>query len=557
MKFINIYKQILKGLILSVFIGSLANAGQCDTRLFSVTADSSLTIGDMVDNLADTCGLSVIVKDEAAKMRMNKKLYYVKLKNATMRTFLNTVLKDNDLHYSIEGNKLTIAYLITKTFRVHYVSGRRVGKSNAGVTIAGGGSSSDSSSSGSSNASTTVMGGGSSSTTGISIESNDEFMFWKNIGDEVQRVLVSAGDGSTHYAKTSDKSWVGPDGQVWEYNPVAPIVNPEAGMITVTGTPAQIEKVAKYIDTLSTQIKKQVLIDVRIMSVTFDDSRTTGIDWNQIYNLQNVGVTTLGYSLNKVATGTYTSALTGGFSEFTPGTNVRDVWYETDASGTTTRKTENYIKGSDNGGGLIATGSVEVSDVIKFLSTQGNVKNISSPRVMTLNNQPALISVGKELFYKITTASTTSSGGGSTAAQGETINSVFAGILLDITPEIDDNGMITLKINPSISDTINATTSTDGKRTMPPDLVRRQMASVIKVKDGEHAILGGLISSKEGIESNKVPILGDIPIISYAFNREKNIKTTEELVLIITPHIVETPKDALMKDLGYSILNEK
>ena len=535
MKFINIYKQILKGLILSIFIGSIANAGQCDTRLFSVTADSSLTIGDMVDNLADTCGLSVIVKDEAAKMRMNKKLYYVKLKNATMRTFLNTVLKDNDLFYSIEGNKLTISYLITKTFRVHYISGTRVGKSNAGVTIIAGGSSSGSSSSASSSSSSqgtsNTIGGGTESHTGISIESNDEFLFWSNIGAEVQRVLVSAGDGSTHYAKTSDKSWVGPDGQVWEYNPVAPIVNPEAGMITVTGTPTQIDKVAKYIDTLTTQIKKQVLIDVRILSVNFDDSKTTGIDWSQIYSLQSLSInTTL-----EAARNIYPTKLTSGaVTEWT-----RDE------------------KSNPAGASVFATGNVDVKDIVKFLGTQGNVKNISSPRVMTLNNQPALISVGKELFYKITTASTSSSGGGSTAAQGEEINSVFAGILLDITPEIDDNGMITLKINPSISDTINATTSSDGKRTMPPDLVRRQLASVIKVKDGEHAILGGLISTKEGVESSKVPILGDIPILSYAFNRKVDTKTTEELVLIITPHIIETPKDALMKDLGYSILNEK
>lgn len=533
MKFINISKIILKGLIIFTLMNSLGNAGQCDTRLFSVTADSSLTIGDMVDNLADTCGLSVIVKDEAARLRMNKKLYYVKLKNATMRTFLNTVLKDNDLHYSIEGNKLTISYLITKTFRVHYIAGNRIGKSNAGVTVIAGGSSESSStpSSSSSSASTNTLGGGAASHTGINIESNDEFLFWKNIGDEVQRILVSAGDGSTHFAKTSDKSWVGPDGQVWEYNPVAPIVNPEAGMITVTGTPAQIDRVAKYIDTLATQIKKQVLIDVRIMSVNFDDSRTTGIDWSQIYNLQNMSVNTLAAASQNISGGKYT--IGSGFTEFGFGSS------------------------QDQGGAIVATGSVEVSDIIKFLGTQGNVKNISSPRVMTLNNQPALISVGKELFYKITTASTAASGGGSTSAQGEEINSVFAGILLDITPEIDDNGMITLKINPSISDTVETTTTGSGSRTMPPDLVRRQMASVIKVKDGEHAILGGLISSKEGVESNKVPILGDIPILSYAFKRDKNIKTTEELVLIITPHIIETPKDALMKDLGYSILNEK
>ncbi|MBD3807945.1 MAG: pilus (MSHA type) biogenesis protein MshL [Epsilonproteobacteria bacterium] len=532
MTFISIGKKISKSLVLFVLINSLANAGQCDTRLFSVTADSSLTIGDMIDNLADTCGLSVIVKDEAAKMRMNKKLYYVKLKNSTMRSFLNTVLKDNDLHYSLEGNKLTISYLITKTFRVHYIAGNRVGKSNAGVTIIAGGSGAGTSTSGSSSSqsSTTTFGGGSESSTGISIESNDEFLFWSNIGTEIQRVLVSAGDGSTHFAKTSDKSWVGPDGQVWEYNPIAPIVNAEAGMITVTGTPAQIDKVAKYIDTLTNQLKKQVLIDVRIMSVNFDDSRTTGIDWSQIFSLGNLKVST----------------------SIDTGTNLLATKLENGMPTEWSRGTEHF-----DGAEIFATGSVDVSDIIKFLGTQGNVRNISSPRVMTLNNQPALISVGKELFYKITTASTTASGGGSTSAQGEEINSVFAGILLDITPEIDDNGMITLKINPSISDTINTTLSSDGKRSMPPDLVRRQLASVIKVKNGEHAILGGLISSKEGIESNKVPILGDIPILGYAFSRDKNIKTTEELVLIITPHIVETPKDNLMKDLGYSKLNEK
>lgn len=536
MKFINIYKQILKGLILSVFIGSLANAGQCDTRLFSVTADSSLTIGDMVDNLADTCGLSVIVKDEAAKMRMNKKLYYVKLKNATMRTFLNTVLKDNDLHYSIEGNKLTIAYLITKTFRVHYISGDRVGKSNAHVTIANSNNSvsSGTSTSGSTGTASSTSGEPTSGT-GMSIETNDEFLFWNTVGKEIQRILVGAGDGSTHYTKTSDNSWVGPDGQVWEYNPVAPIVNPEAGMITVTGTPTQIEKVTQYVDTLTKQLKKQVLIDVRIMSVNFDDSKTTGIDWSQIYNLQNMSVNTLVSATR----------------------NISDITNEVGTGIDTWTRVKNG--GNMNEQAIVASGSVEVSDIVKFLGTQGNVKSISSPRIMTLNNQPALISVGKELFYKIKSSTTLSggSGGTSAAAQGEMIDSVFAGVLLDITPEIDDNGMITLKINPSVSDTINTTTSGDGTRTMPPDLVRRQIASVIRVKDGEHAILGGLISSKEGIESNKVPILGDIPILGYAFNREKNIKTTEELVLIITPHIIETPKDDLMKDLGYSILNEK
>ncbi len=125
-------------IVLTMLLGFTHNltAGSCSTKLFSVTIDSKLSIGDVIDNLADTCGLSVIVKDDAAKLRMNKKLYYVKLKNSTLKGFLNTILKDNDLNYTLQGNKLQISYLITRTFRIHYISGQRTGKSTANVTIA-------------------------------------------------------------------------------------------------------------------------------------------------------------------------------------------------------------------------------------------------------------------------------------------------------------------------------------------------------------------------------------------------------------------------------------
>ena len=130
--------------------------------------------------------------------------------------------------------------------------------------------------------------------------------------------------------------------------------------------------------------------------------------------------------------------------------------------------------------------------------------------------------------------------------------------MLDITPEIDPNGMVTLKINPSISDTVDTISSSETTtRTIPPDLIRRQIASVIKVKDGEHAILGGLITSKNGTKSNKVPLLGDIPGLKYFFSRDEKIETVEELVIVITPHVVKNAKDVDMKDLGYTKLNEK
>ncbi len=341
--------------------------------------------------------------------------------------------------------------------------------------------------------------------------------------------------GSIHYTKAGS-TWIGPEGKVWEYNPLAPIVNSEAGMVTVTGTDRQINRVSRYIHTLTKQMKSQVLIDVRIISVNFDNSTTSGVDWSQLYTLQNFTISSLGMAQKNISTYAFgTDGITG--PSFAP----------TDVVNTN----------PSTGQVVNITGSTEVTEVVKFLSTQGDVKSISSPRVMTLNNQAALISVGTELFYKIKSSSTSSSGGGAVAAEGEMVDSVFAGILLDITPEIDNNGYITLKVNPSISETVSNVQSDGAVRTIPPDLVRRQIASVIKVKDGEHAILGGLISTKTGFTDNKVPILGSIPLIGKMFKREEKINKVEELVLIITPHIIKNSRSISLKDLGYSKLNEK
>ncbi len=165
------------------------------------------------------------------------------------------------------------------------------------MTIA---SSSNSAAGSSSGATGATGGGGTDSKTGIMIENTDEFQFWKTVETEVQRILVGAADGSSHYTRSGD-TWTGPDGQVWEYNPLAPIVNPEAGMVTVTGTDRQINRVARYIQTLTKQIKAQVMIDVRILSVQFDDSSTTGVDWSQLYTLQNVTVNSLGMAQKNIS----------------------------------------------------------------------------------------------------------------------------------------------------------------------------------------------------------------------------------------------------------------
>ena len=465
------------------------SASSCKNQHFSVTIKKELSIADAVDNIAETCGLSVIVKDQLAQDRMKKKLYYIRLKNSSLNNFLDTVLRDNDLHYNLKGNKLSISYLTTRTFKIHYIASDRRGTSSANINIANAGK---------------AKSKGTSSSSGISISSDDNFNFWSKLKKEVHQILVTAGDGSMHFTKGKG-GWVDGNGHAWQFNPTEPIVDPEAGLITVTGTPEQIRRVSKYISSLAKQVKTQVLIDVKILSVTLNNDKKTGIDWSQLYKLDNFKVTIAGKSSDSTK--------------------------------------------SSSGKLFDVTGSATINDVIRYLQTQGVVKTVSNPKVMTLNNQPALISVGKELFYKTTSSSTSQGNNGSTSTT-ETIDSVFAGILLDITPEIDKRGMITLKINPSITET-DGPIGHSGTRSMPPDLIRRQISTVIKVRNGKHAILGGLISSKESTVHSGVPLVSKIPLIGEAFKNDRKIKQTEELVVIITPRIVNGGKNLSLKSLGY------
>ena len=493
-------KRIVAGLlVIGLFMTATVSAEEnCMDKLFNVTISDQLTIEDAIDNLAETCGLTVVVKDSGARHRMKKNLYYVKLKNATLKSFLDTILKDNDLNYRMRGNKLSITYLMTKTYKVHYVTGNRSGESSANVQVAGGSSSSQSK----------TDAGGQGST--ITIKSNQEFQFWGTIKDEIHRILNTAGDGSVHFTKVGD-AWIGPDGQKWEYNPLEPVVNPEAGMVTVTGTARQLDRVDRYIATLMRQIKTEVMIDVKILDVRLDNSKHYGIDWGKIYE---TGITLGGkYGV-------------GMGQDSTPS------------------------------GGSVSFGfSGDLTGVFKFLNSQGDVTVVSSPRVMTLNNQPAMISVGQEIFYKLRT--TNKVGGSDTAtSEDETVESVFSGILLDITPEVDERGMVTLKINPSITTLANENDAKDvqGVRTMPPDLKRRQIAAVIKVRDGDHAIVGGLITKSKGTQDEKIPLLGDIPILGHAFKKGQELDFTDELVIIITPHIVKNNRNVSLEEMGYKNL---
>jgi general secretion pathway protein D len=496
--------------LLTLLLSSSALA-DCSYELFSISSTKDTKIIDFIEQLSDECEFSIIVTDPNAQKFLESNLNKTNLNNLTIDEVFNIVLKENNLTYTLENNILKIAYLQTKMFNIDYILSQRKSESKTNITLSseGAGVASQTGTT-TATAGNDEVGGGAAGKSGMNVNSSDEVQFWHQLDLELQEILNRPQD---------------------VYVAQAPIINKNAGIITVTSTVKQMERLEEYLKKLQDKVQLQVLIDVQLLSVTLSEGKTTGVDWSQLYKLQDIDV-----SIDKL--------FHKNISEF------EDNKITTAIAGGGASENSHLIK-------ISASGSL--NEVIKFLKTQGDVTSISNPKVLTLNNQAALITAGTEYFYKIISTETLSGTTSGTQSTSEDLQSVFAGVLLDITPEISDDNMITLKINPSLSETATDISTIDGAdRTMPPDLRRRQLSSVVTVKDGNRIILGGLINTSNSINVNKVPILGDIPILSYLFKYEDTLKITQELVIVIEPRIVRKGKNDLsLSDLGYEGLSEK
>lgn len=525
----------------AVLLATSVHAADCTYELFSISGAKGMTIADYVDQLSSECELTLVISDKEAEKKMTKTLQRTNLKNLTLNEVFDILLVENNLNYTLQDNILKISFIETKTYNIDYIISARKSIGSTDILLSsaqntqggdnaagGGGGSAGQGGVG------TDLGGGSkqitqNNTSGIKIESLDEVKFWEELDLELQRVLNRPTDF---------------------YQAEAPIVNKNAGLVTVTATVRQQQRLEKYLKKLQEKIQYQVLIDVRMMAVVLSDNSSTGIDWSQIYALQNLAVSIDKIDFKNVAG--FENGLTGG-STITDAANTVGAT----ASGVP-------MPGYSGPASLIKlSGGGTIDELVKFLKSQGDIEAISNPKVLTLNNQPALITVGTEYFYKIqnSTILAGSSAGTSQTTQNQIVNSIFAGVLLDITPEIANDDTITLKINPSVSQTrikLSSSETAQQERSMPPDLDRRQLASVVTVKDGNSIVIGGLIDKTENFQTNKVPLLGDIPGLGYLFKYEEKHIDTTELVIVIEPHIIKKENNTLsLADLGYTKFNNK
>ena len=473
----------------------------CEYRTFNIKTNNKATGGELLSELAEMCDFSIVIKDSEAEKILAKNLSGINIKNLSLDEIFQIVIFDNDLFYTYDKNYLKISALSTKTFKVDYITSIREGKAIINASV---------------DAAPTEEGGKRDTATQSQniISSNDTFDFWKTLAVELSAILNTGAE---------------------TYKTQSPIINPNAGIITITGTKKQLERVADYMELMKERLHKQVLIDVSIISVALNDSQKSGVDWSKFsLSLSSTSMFNNSNNLNAYHADPY--ATVGANSALTGNPNLL------------------------NNLTVVNDGIFSIRGLIDFLGSSGETKVVSSPKALTLNNQQALITIGDNINYRVPkeTANTAATTTSATLTTTYTNYSIFIGVLLNITPEISENNEIILRINPSVSNFKYADDDvrrvSGDAREIAPDTTEKKLSTVVKVKDGSTIILGGLITNNKGKSDSSVPLLSSIPFLGEAFKHSADTFSSQELVFVITPKIIgaKGTDKATLKDLGFS-----
>jgi MSHA type pilus biogenesis protein MshL len=444
------------------------------------------------------------------------------LKNATLKEILNYILPPLKLKYEWKGKNIHIYKepLLTRYFKFNYLSvGRTGSRQVAFSTRSGGSSGSSGSSSGSSSGGSNSGSSGGSSSGGSGNQSTNEIKvdykntIWPTFIESL-KVLVF---GTIENANASKKTTSGGDGEVptsfafSDNSDKILIVSPETGIVMIKSFKNDINRVAKFIEKFEGSAQRQVWIEAKIMEVNLNKGYQMGIDWGSLINRNKHYGTLSGKR-----------TLPSQTLSFTPGV-ISDQGMQPGTAGAFQFAISNNI----------------VDFVIDAISKQGNLKVLASPRVSTLNNEKAVIRVVREEVYFNLETQVSQGVSGNVTAPTINVQVVPIGIVMDIIPQIGNNGEIILSINPDISELLEVKQfSVSGATSMQPVIDRRSIDTIAKIKDGQTLVIAGIIKERKNEVIKGVPFLYKLPIIGNLFRRTEQTIDKTELVILITPHIV-------------------
>ncbi len=445
----------------------------------------------------------------------------VSLKDVTLREALDALRDLYGYEYRMEGARISIlpAGIQTRVFKVSYLTGQRRGSSDLRVqsgSVADAGIAPGQTPGGAPAVPGTTAPG--QLPTARSIDSsristqqlND---FWAELRAALVAIVGSVDGRSV-------------------------VVTPHSGIIVVRAMPDELRGVEQYLRETRIAVERQVMLEAKIIQVTLADAYQAGINWAIFKNRFAVGQLSNGTGSTQLSASPG-SALTGrGETVDIPGRAIT-------AAGTQASSTNpaNAIFG-------IALQTANFSALLQFLDTQGSVQVLSSPRVATLNNEKAVLKVGTDEFF-VTNVSTVTTTTGTATQQSPTVTVApfFSGILLDVTPRIDESGSIMLHIHPSISEVTESQRVVSLGGTIPSitlPLARSTVSetdTIVRASDGNIVAIGGLMSVD--VRDNRGGIPGvDVPIL-----RNTDRSTSKRELVILIKATVLADDEAIQEDL--------
>ena len=294
------------------------------------------------------------------------------------------------------------------------------------------------------------------------------------------------------------------------------IANPESGILSIRATSRQHEKIQEFLDQVMSRVSRQVLIEATIAEVRLSDKYQQGIDWSIL------PLGSSGFRLVQKAVGDIAAPSSSIFELSNSNASVKGV-------------------------GI-------VSSSIKLLEAFGTVKVLSSPKLSVINNQTAVLKVIDNNVYFTIKADVTPgvSGANPIVSYTTTLNTVPVGFVMNVTPQISANDTVLLNIRPSVSrivgsvpdpnPSLKASTAngfTSDIVSSIPVIRTREMESMIRVADGNIAVMGGLMEDSLNNVDNAIPGLSNIPVIGNLFVSRSDEHVKTELVVFLRPVVIQ------------------
>jgi MSHA biogenesis protein MshL len=311
-------------------------------------------------------------------------------------------------------------------------------------------------------------------------------------------------------------------------------VNQMSGTILVRGMPKDLRLAEQVLRAKQLNISRQVIIEAKIIDVELNRDSQQGINWAAFRDGAHrfsVGANPNTFTVNQPAVG----SASGGVID--PSTTLAGLLGDT-------------LIGVNNNAfsaGLgVAVQARNFNALINFLESQGRVHVLSSPRIATLNNQKAVLKVGSEepFVTNVTSGTTTTTTSGTTIPTEPTLNyqPFFSGISLDVTPQIDDQDVITLHVHSMVNNIIEkqkVALLKQGTRAPFAANTISEADSVVRAQDGQVIVIGGLMTESSADNRAGVPGVRDVPGFGGLFNRGAQTATKRELVILLRPTIVK------------------